>query len=219
MYPTEDLSVHGGSEAASLGVLLAGVIDAEEASGGGGDLGFGAMGEWESGARGNLAALLLDFEVGVPGDFSEGQDGARLEDFQFAEEIGAAIREFGGKRLVGGRGAADGGGDVGVFQLEAVVAADGRGLIGEAGFVEGGEEKISGAIASEDAAGAIAAVGGGGEPENQESRVRIAETGDGFAPVGPIAKGATFFLRNFFAVDDEARALAAGHDFLIENSE
>src|ERR1700675_1663928 len=70
----EDLGVHGGREAASLGVLLAGVIDAEEAGGGGGELGFGAVGERESGARGDRAALLEDFEVGVPGDFSEGED-------------------------------------------------------------------------------------------------------------------------------------------------
>jgi len=215
----EDLGIHRGREAASLCVLLAGMIDAEEAGGGGGELGFGPVGERESGARGNDAALLQDFEVGVPGDFSEGEDGARLEDFQFAEEIRAAICEFGRKRFVGGRSAADGGGDVGVFQLEAVVAADGSGLIGEARFVESCIEKIAGAISGEDSAGAIAAVGGGGESENEELRVRIAETGDGLAPVGPIEEGAAFFLRNFFAVNDEARAFAAGHDFLIENSE
>jgi len=109
------LGVHGGRKAASLGVLLAGMIDAEETGGGGGELRFGAMGEREGGARGNYAALLQDFEVGVPGDFSEGQNGPRMEDFQFAKEIVAAIRDFGGKRLVGGRSAADRGGDVGVF--------------------------------------------------------------------------------------------------------
>ena len=196
---------------------MAGMIDAEEASGRGGELGFGAVSEREGGARGNDAALFQDFEVSVPGDFSEGQDGARLEDFQFAEEIGAAIRKFGGKRLVGGRGAADSGSDVGVFQLEAVVAADGSGLIGEAGFVKGGIEKIAGAIASEDAAGAIAAVSGGGEPQNKELRVRIAESGDGFAPVGPIAKGAALFLGNFFAVDDETQAFAAGDYFFVQD--
>ena len=213
------MGVHGGREAASLGVLLAGMIDAEEASGRGGELGFGAVGERESGARGDLAALLQDFKVGVPGDFSEGQDGARLEDFQFAQEIAAAIREFGRKRFVGGRSTADRGGDVGVFQLEAVVASDGSGLIGEAGFVEGVEKKIAGAVAGEDAAGAIAAVGSGGEPENEELRKRIAETGDGFAPVGPIAKGAAFFLRDFFTVNDEARAFAAGDDFFVQDME
>jgi len=88
-------------------------------------------------------------------------------------------------------------------------------LIGEASFVKGGEEKITGAVAGEDAAGAIPTVGGGGEPENQELRVRITEAGDRFAPVDPIAKGAAFFLGDFFAVDDEARAFAAGDDFLI----
>jgi len=215
----EDLGVHGGREAASLGVLLAGVIDTEEASGRGGELGFGAVGERESGARGNYAALLQNIEVGVPGDFSEGQDGARLEDFQFAQEIAAAIREFGRKRFVGGRSTADRGGDVSVFQLEAVVAADGSGLIGKAGLVESGIEKIAGAVAGEDAAGAIAAVGGGGEAENQELRVGIAEAGDGFAPVGPIAKGAAFFLRDFFTVNDEARAFAAGDDFFVQDME
>jgi len=215
----EDLGVHGGREAAGLGVLLAGVVDAEEEGRGGGELGLCAVGERVGGSRGDGAALLQDFEVGVPGDFSEGQDGARLEDFQFAEEIVAAIRDFGGERLVGGRGTANGGGDVGVFQFEAVVAADGSGLIGEAGFVEGCEEKIAGTVAGEDAAGAVAAVSGGGEPENEELRVRIAETGDGSAPISPIAEGAAFFLGDFFAVDNEARALATGDDFLIQDAE
>ena len=215
----EDFGVHRGSEAAGLGVLLAGVIDAEKAGVARGEFGFCAVGERVGGARGDGAALLQDFEVSVPGDFSERQHGARLEDFQFAEEIVAAIREFGGERLIGGRSAADGGGDVGVFQLEAVVAANGSGLIGEARSVERGEEKIAGAVSSENAAGAVAAVGGGSEAENEELGMRVAETGDGLAPVGPIAKGSAFFLGDFFAVNDEARALAAGDDFFVQDTE
>src|SRR5690348_17521829 len=79
--PVEDLGVHGGSNAAGLRVLLAGVVDPEETRRSGGDFCFGAVGEFEKRAGSNDAALLKDVEVAVPSDFSQCEDRLRLEDF------------------------------------------------------------------------------------------------------------------------------------------
>ena len=71
-----------------------------------------------------------------------------------------------GERLVTGRGAVDGAGDPGAGEFEAVVHVGAGWLVGEAGVVEGLVEKIAGAVTGEDAAGAVGAVGGGGEADD-----------------------------------------------------
>ena len=77
-------------------------------------------------------------------------------------------------------------------------------------------EKIAGAVAGEHAAGAIGAVRGGSEAENQEPGARIAKAGNGLAPVFPVAKRETLFARDFFAVAHQARALPALDDLSVE---
>ena len=100
-----------------------------------------------------------------------------------AGEVLAAARDLLGRRLVGGRRAAGDGGDVAVAEPQAVVAADRLRLAREPGAVEAGEQEVAGAVAGEDAAGAVAAVRGGGEAHDQEPRPRVAEAGHGPAPV------------------------------------
>ena len=70
--------------------------------------------------RSDDAALLQDFEIGVPGDFAKRENRLGFQDFEFAFEITPAIRDFPGERLVVRRGAAAGGGDVGPIEFEAV---------------------------------------------------------------------------------------------------
>src|SRR5260221_12415415 len=93
--------------------------------------------------------------------------------------VGELVRE----RFVVGWGAADGGGDVQFFQLQAVVAIGGGRLGGESGFVEGRVHEFSGGVAGEGAAGTVGAVGSGSEAEDDDARLGISEAGDGLAPV------------------------------------
>src|ERR1700722_7830130 len=86
------------------------------------------------------------------------------------------------------------------------------GLVGEAGAVESGEEEIAGAVAGEAAAGAVGAVGGGGEADDPDAGGGVAEAGDGLGEVGPVSEGGAFGFGDFFAVGDEARAAVAGGD-------
>lgn len=139
----QNLGVHGGRDAAGLRVLLTGVVDAEEARSSGGDFGFRAMSEFETRARSDHAALLEDVEIAIPGDFAERKNRFRLKNLDLAFQVSAAIQDFSRERFVFWRSAAAGCGDVSIFELEAVIAVKGSGLIREACFVEGGVEKIA----------------------------------------------------------------------------
>ena len=90
------------------------------------------------------------------------------------------------------------------------------GLVGEAGVVECLVEEIAGAVAGEDAAGAVGAVGSGGESDDDEAGLGVAERGDGAAPVGFVAVGAALGLGDVLAVFAEAGALVAIDDFFLE---
>src|SRR6185437_6867484 len=115
-------------------------------------------------------------------------------------------------RLVGRRGAADGGGDVGVEQCQAVVAADGGRLIGEPGAVEGRVEPVAGAVAGEHPPGAVGAVGGGGEADDQDPGGRVAEAADRPRPVVLAAEAARRIGGLGLAPGDQPRAASAGVD-------
>ena len=211
----ENFGVHGGGDAAGLCVLLAGVIDAKQAWGSGRDFGFCAVSEFEERAGSDQAALLEDVEVGVPADFAESEDCLGLQDFDLALEIAAAIENFTRERFILRRSAAACCGDVCVLKLQAILAVNGTGLIRKARFVQGSVEKIAGAVAGEHAPCAIRSVGGGGESENEQLRVRVAESRDRLAPILPLAIGTAFFEGDLFPVFHQTRALAASDDFFV----
>ena len=105
-----------------------------------------------------------------------------------------------------------GGGDGGIDQLEAVIAVGGGGLGGKSGFMHGVEEEVAGAVAGEHAAGAVGAVGRGGEADQEQAGGGRPEVGDRLGPVGPVGKGAAFFGSDRLAVLAQARTLVAGGD-------
>jgi hypothetical protein len=109
--------------------------------------------------------------------------------------------------------------NVRIFQAQAVIAPHGSWLIGESRFVQRSVEKFARAISGKDAPCAIRSVRGWRKPKNEQLGARIAESRNRFAPVRPIAKRSPLFSRHFFSILDEARALAARHDFLIQNLE
>ena len=56
----------------------------------------------------------------------------------------------------------------------------------------------------------------GGEAENKNARIRVAEAGNRFAPIFVLAVRASFFSSDEFAVRDEAGTACAGNNFAIE---
>ena len=150
---------------------------------------------------------------------AQDENGARAQDFEFALEIWAAIREFGWQRLVCRRSTAKRGRHVGIFQLEAVIAIRRARLIGETGAMHCLVKKIARAIASEHPAGAICAVRSGREPKNQQLRVRISKARNRLAPIFPFAICETLFAGDFLAVAHQARARAAVDNLFIQLAE
>ena len=94
--------------------------------------------------------------------------------------------------FVVGWGAVGDGGDRGVDQLQPVIAMLAGGLVGKAGFEQGAEEEIAGAVAGEHPAGAVGAVGGGGQADEQQPRIGRAEIGNGLPQYCLIVKRARF---------------------------
>ena len=212
----EEGDEHGRGELPGEGVLLAGVVGAEKARQGLFEAKSGAVGELEGRKGADFAFALEDSEIRKHGDAAEGEDGTRLKNFELALEVGTAVCELGRERLVGGRRAASGSSDVGVFQFEPVVAVSGNGLICEAAAIERGKQEVAGAVSGEDAAGAIASVSGGREAQDEKLGAWIAEAGDRLAPVLGGGEGAALFAGDLLAIGDQARALAAGDDFGVQ---
>ena len=102
--------------------------------------------------------------------------------------------------LVGGRRAAGGGRHPGVAQHEAVVPVDRRRLIREAGAMQRRVEPVAALVAGEDAARPVAAVRRRREPDDQDARRGIAESGNRATPVRPVAE-ASDALRGDAACD------------------
>jgi len=176
--------------------------------------------EEEIAAARDLAAVFEDREVDVEGDAAEGDDYAQVgQQVQFGFEPMTAVVQFARGGLVVGRRAMSGGGDAGVGELESVVTGAAFGLGREAGRVEDAIEPVAGAVAGEHASGTVGAVGGGGEAEDQELGVGVAEGGDGFAPIVPIEISAPFDAGDLAAMGDEARATGAGDDLSLQNIE
>ncbi|HVB38003.1 MAG TPA: hypothetical protein VND92_05665 [Vicinamibacterales bacterium] len=109
-------------------------------------------------------------------------------------EVGQTARQLLWGRRVVGRGAPDGGRDIGVSQRQPIVDPLRRREAREAGAVERGHEEVAGAVAGEHAAGPVRAVRGRGEAEHQQPGSRIAEARDGAAPVVS-TRWARFFSR------------------------
>src|SRR5829696_1898146 len=202
----EDPVEHGLGEAPGARVLLADVVGAEQDPVVG-ELGFGGVGEAGLGAdRAEVAEGL------VPGEGAEGDDHPEVEQGELGGQPGGAVVALGGERLVVGRGALDRGGDVAAGEGEAVAAGDRGRLVGEAGAVEAGEQPVAGAVAGEDPAGAVAAVGGRGQAQHEQAGRRVAEAGDGAAPVLLVAEGGPLLPGHLLAPGDQARAAAAVGD-------
>src|SRR5262245_19546493 len=131
----------------------------------------------------------------------------------------SARRDLRGRRAIGGRRAAGDRRHEGVVEVESVVTGNGRRLVGESGAVERRVEPVAALVAREDAAGAIAAVGGRSEPDDEEPRPRIAEPGHGASPVDPLAEARDPLARHALAMRDQPRAQPAADDTALDAPE
>ena len=175
---------------------------------------LGCVGEDVRGAAGDDAGEDEVREVGVPGYFAEADD--ETDPGQGGDlgcEMRGAVADLFRERLVRGWGAADDGGDPGVFEPKAVGKGGAGGLVGEAHGVEDRVHEVAGAVSGEDAAGTVGSVGSGGEAEDEDAGARIAEARDGARPVFLVDVGAAAGLAYGFAVGAEAGAASAGDDF------
>src|ERR1019366_8710903 len=159
----------------------------------------------EIGIEANLAQRNHNFDI--------------LEDAQFAIEEGRAISEFRGQRLVAGRRAANGRGNVTVHQLQSVVAMLGIWLRCEANLVQNGIHEFSRRIPRKGTAGTVGAVGPRRQSQHQHAGLGIAEPRYWPRPIFAIAIGTAPLTANLLAIGYQTRTLGAVHNFFIQYGE
>ncbi len=212
----QNSSEHDWCKAAGLGVLLAGVIGGEEARKACRENVTRAVGEFICGTRWNQPLPLQEIKISVERDASEGKNRARLDEFQFAFEIGQAVADFYGQRLVSWRRAADRGGNQRALENKTIIGAFRLRLIRETGAMELRVQEIAGAVSGEHAPGPIGAMRGGRQSDDDEGGFEITKGRNRASPVGPIAIRTALGSRDFLAVTHQAGTLAAFRDLAFE---
>ena len=99
-----------------------------------------------------------------------------FEQLDLLNEVRPAALKFNSARFIIRRRAPNGGGNVTIREFQTVISMNRVLLIGETGSVERAVEPVATAIAGKHSAGSIAAVGRRRETDNQQTRIRIAET-------------------------------------------
>ena len=214
----QDARKHRRCQASGLRVLLAGVIGREQTGKTWRENEARSVLEPVSGARWNQSLSLQKIEIGVERDASEGKNRARVDELQFPFEIGQTIADFFRQRLVVRRRAANRRGNQRALEEKPVIGAFGVRLICEAGAMELRVQEIARTVSCEHSTGAVRAMRGGCEPDDDEIGFWIAKGRHGTAPIGPITIGAPFGNGDFFAVTHQARTFTAGSDFTPERS-
>ena len=177
---------------------------------------FGCVGEAVWGFSRDYAGVQQMASTTVEGYFPETHD-----DFDawqcgdLCSEVLATVTNLLRERFVSGRGAADDGADPCMAKLEAIVASDGSGLAGEAEVVQDRVHKVTGAVSSKRASGAISAVCAGSESNDEYTGAWISKAGDGARPVGLILIGTAASVSDALAVGSEAGAEFAVDDVVL----
>ncbi len=170
-----------------------------------------------------LSRTSQDLKVRIESNLAERDDDLHVrQGGKLRLQVGEAVVDLLRRWLVGGWRASDRGGDVRVSQRQAVGPVLRGRDIGVAGAVEGRHQEVAGAadaIAREDAAGAIRAVGRRRQADDEYPRPRIAEAGNRPCPVRLIAICAPLLVSDSGAVGAKTRAAIAGHDLLVINSQ
>ena len=88
-------------------------------------------------------------------------------------------------------------------------------LIREAGFIKRLIEKVARSVAGKDPASPVSTVSSRRQTQDQQFCVRVAKTGDRLAPILPAEERPPLLKRNFLAIADKSRALAAMNNGLV----
>ena len=134
-----------------------------------------------------------------------------VEQHQLGQQPAPAGVELLAGGLVRGRRAAGGGRHPRVAQHEAVVTIDRRRLVREAGAMQGRVEPVPALVAREDASRSVSAVRRRGEPDDQDARRGIAESGNRAPPVRPVAEASDALPGDAGAMGDQPRTQPAAH--------
>jgi hypothetical protein len=105
------------------------------------------------------------------------------------------------------------------MQRQSVGARDAGGLRSKTGAVQYAVEPVAGFVAGEHAAGAVRPVSAGGQPENQNARVRVSKAGDGFAPILPFPIGSALDRRYLGAMVAQTGTSLTGDYLCLDNLE
>lgn len=205
----QEADQHRTREPAGVRVLRARVVRTPEQRATGPEGNDRAVGERP---RGTLPAVHLGHDIadGIPSESAEGKDCPRLgERSELALEERCAVSPFLRGRAVVRRGASDGGREVEVPVVEAVVPPDRGGLIREPGLMERAYEERRGAVARKDPTGAVRPVGGRGEADHHETGRGVSEPRDRASPVLLVAELPLPLSSYPLAVPHQARAAGA----------
>src|SRR5690242_10524475 len=79
--------------------------------------------------------------------------------------------------------------------------------------MQSGVQEIAGTIPGKHSTGSIRTVRARRQTKQEQFSMRIAESWDALAPIGPVAVGPPLFARHLFPVCHQTRTLAAGDNF------
>ncbi len=158
---------------------------------------------------------------GLPAETTEGHHHAqpRAQKVQLGRQPGPAGVAFPGSGLVGRGRAVHGRGEPHPAQGQAVPGVDGGRLGGDPHVVQRGEEEVTGRVAREHAAGPVAAVRGGREPDHRHRRVRGSEPGHGPPPVLLVLEGGALHLGDLLPPGDQPGTGPAPRDEGVQLTE
>lgn len=215
----KDPAQHRSSETTRKGILLARVVGRDQ----GDALGkpdLGAVEEAGLRLEGSISNRFPRSEKSIEGDPSERDHHADTpEKPELGLEIRLAVRHLPSRGLVSRRSAADRCSDVRIPERKAVACVRREGLGGEAGAVKRSGEPLPAPVSREHPAGAVASVGRGREPHDQEAGFRVAEPRERAGPVTLALVPVGWIFGHGFPVAHQTRAEPAGDDLSSERGE
>lgn len=165
------------------------------------------------------AVFSMRRKKSIEGNLPQSDDHTEaFKQFEFFYEVRPAALKFNPARFILRRRAPDRRGNITISQLQAVVPMNRLRLICESRSVERSVEPVAAAIPGKHSAGSIAAMGRRSKADNQETRLGIAKTRQGFRPVTFAVVASRRCLGDRFAPAHQPRAFVASSNRLLEPS-